>query len=101
MSSPGDPPIRLRLFVAGTAPNSIRALHNARALHDRLAGREVELEIVDVFVEPSRALDEGVLLTPMLVLVVEAGQSGTARQVVGSLEDHDAVLAALGLAGPP
>jgi len=62
-------PFRFRLYVAGDAANSLQAITNLRALcREHLAERH-EIEIIDVFREPKRAMAEGVLLTPMLVRV--------------------------------
>jgi circadian clock protein KaiB len=86
---------RLRLFVAGDGPNSVRALANLTALCDRhLRGRH-EIEVVDVLREPHRALSEGVYLTPTLVKL----SPHPVRRVVGSLSDSAPVLVALGLGG--
>jgi circadian clock protein KaiB len=86
---------RLRLFVAGDGPNSVRALANLTELCDRhLRGRH-EIEVVDVLREPQRALSEGVYLTPTLVKV----SPDPVRRVVGSLSESRPVLEALGLAG--
>ena len=40
--------LRLRLYVAGDAPNSVAALANLRLALAELAPRGVELEIIDV-----------------------------------------------------
>jgi circadian clock protein KaiB len=86
---------RLRLFVAGDGPNSVRALLNLTELCDRhLRGRH-EIEVVDVLLEPQRALSEGVYLTPTLVKV----SPDPVRRIVGSLSESRPVLEALGLAG--
>lgn len=85
--------IRLLLFIAGSAPNSARALMNVRAIRERLGRASVELEVVDVFADPQRALGAGVVVTPMLV--VASGSSS--RAVVGTLDDVPLVLATLGL----
>lgn len=88
----------LRLYVAGNGPNSDRARTNLRDLCDRHLPDGYSLEIVDVFDDPGRALAEGVLLTPMLVIA----SAQPPRRVLGSLDEPNVVLAALGLqAGIP
>ena len=88
----------LRLYVAGHGPNSVRARANLRDLCDRHLPDGYSLEIVDVFDDPGRALAEGVLLTPMLVIA----SAQPPRRVLGSLDEPHVVLAALGLqAGSP
>ncbi len=84
---------KFRLYIAGDAPNSLRALANLRALcHQHLPERH-EIEVVDVLLAPERALAEQVYLTPTLVRL----SPGPNRKIVGSLSDITPVLEALGL----
>jgi circadian clock protein KaiB len=88
-----SPHFKFRLYVAGGSPNSAKAIANLQALcHEILNGRH-EIEVVDVLKEPHRALDDGVLLTPMLVKLSPAPIS----KIIGSLNDRQPVLQALGL----
>ena len=71
-----------RLFVAGDARNSAQAVVNLDGLcREHLAGRH-KIEIVDVFREPQRALDEGIFMTPTLV---KLAPSPAPVRIVGSL----------------
>jgi len=80
-----------RLYVAGQSANSNLALVNLRALCERhLAGRH-EIEVIDVFTEPERALADGVMMTPTLVLTAFTPP----RVIVGNLSRADVVLRAL------
>lgn len=87
--------LSLRLYVAGQAPNSVAAINNLRILFPggKAAGRTVEIEIVDVLLEPMRGLRDGIILSPTLVRL----SPPPARRVVGNLSDHAAVLLALGV----
>ena len=85
---------RFRLYVAGTAVNSTQALGNLTLLcESRLAGQHV-IEVVDVFVDPRRALDDGIFMTPALLKL----EPPPVRTIVGNLSRTQEVLAALGLA---
>jgi len=85
--------IALRLYVAGESANSRQAIANLKALCDtHLDGRHT-VEIVDVFLNPERALEDGVFLTPMLL----AHAGNPPRRIVGNLSDSRVVLQALGL----
>ncbi len=86
-------PLVLRLYVAGAAPLSRRATQNLKALIARPKEGVVHLEVVDVLVEPSRAIQDGVLVTPMLVKASPAPK----QVVIGDLSDIEAVRKALGL----
>lgn len=93
MSEP-PPLLRLRLWIAGDAPNSLLASANLRAA---LTGREgrVELEVLDVFRAPEQALRDRVLLTPMLIRLAP----GPERKVVGTLADPRLLAELLALDG--
>lgn len=86
-----SPAIRLRLYVAGSAPNSAAALRNLQRIRDELGGECCEVEIVDVSQAPGRAREDGILLTPALLCLAPRQ-----AMVVGNLSDTAAVLAALG-----
>lgn len=89
-------PYRFRLYVVGGLPNSVRARENLEAIcREHLAGNH-EIEVVDFMDEPARALADGVIVTPTLMLLAPGPQ----RTVVGTLADHDAVARALELPRP-
>jgi circadian clock protein KaiB len=91
----GRAKFRFRLYVAGNAPNSTQAIANLTALcRDKLANR-CEIEVVDVFREPDRALADGVFMTPTLYKLAPI----PTRKIVGTLSRTQPVLDALGLEG--
>ena len=83
----------MRLYVAGRAPNSVKAIANLEAICRRHLHDGYKLEIVDVCEHPHRALTDGILVTPSLTKV----SPGPAANVIGNLSDTGSVLAALGL----
>ena len=87
------PHYKFRLYIAGSSPNSAKAITNLHALCDEILHNRHEIEVVDVLKEPLRALEDGVLLTPLLVKLSPAPIS----KVIGSLNDRQPVLQALGL----
>ena len=84
-----------RLYVAGSAPNSLQAIDNLAHLCETYLPDCHEVEIVDVSVDPQRALDESIFLTPTLLKVSPL----PAYRIVGTLSNTDPVLQILGL-GP-
>lgn len=86
--------LRLRLFVAGDAPNSIAAMHNLRAMLAAYPSANVELEVIDVLKHPEIGLRENVLVTPTMVKL----EPLPVRRIIGNLKDTDALHAVLGLA---
>jgi circadian clock protein KaiB len=86
------PRLRLRLYVAGNAPNSIRAIENARAICAVHFPATHELEIVDLLEHPQRALADRIIVTPTLIRLSPL----PAQRVIGNLSDARQVLLALG-----
>ena len=87
------PLYKFRLYVAGDALNSSQALANLNELcRLHLDGRH-QIDVVDVFEEPRRALADGVLMTPTLV---KLGPTPV-RTIIGTLGKTRLVLQALGL----
>ena len=88
---------RLRLYTAGGTQNSAQAIANLTALcREHLPDRH-EIEVVDVFRDPKRALADGIYMTPTLVKFAPR----PTRRIVGTLGQTQMVLQALGLATPP
>lgn len=81
------------LYVAGGAPNSVKAIANLEAICQRYLRDGYKLEIVDVCEHPLRALSDRVLVTPSLTKL----SPGPSSSVIGNLSDTGSVLAALGL----
>lgn len=85
--------IKLRLYVAGGAPNSVRAIANLGAICKQHVDCIFKLEVIDVLKFPLRALADGVLVTPHLAKLSPA----PAARIVGNLSNRATVLAALGI----
>ena len=85
------PAIRLRLYVAGNAPNSVRAIANCRAICDEHFASGHELEIVDLLEHPRRAVADGIIVTPTLLKLLPL----PVQRVIGSLSDTNQVLLTL------
>ena len=84
---------KFRLYVAGDAQNSAQAIANLTTLcREHLPDRH-EIEVVDVFEEPKRALADGILMTPTLVKLGPM----PVRRIVGNLSQIVPVMQVLGL----
>jgi len=85
--------VKFQLFVAADSQNSTQARANLQALcRQYLPGRH-EIEIVDVFLDPNRALAENIRMTPTLLKV----SPRPARRIIGTLSQTQRVLDTLGL----
>jgi circadian clock protein KaiB len=85
--------LKFRLYIAGDAQNSALALANLTALCRTHLPDRHHIEIVDVFREPARALEDGIFMTPTLLRLVPTPQ----RRIVGALSEAQIVMQALGL----
>ena len=94
MSRPAQ--FKFRLYVAGDGPNSAQAVANLNALCQECLPERHEIEVIDVLREQTRALADGVMLTPLLVKLSPA----PVRKITGTLSLREPVLQALGLPAP-
>ena len=84
-----------RLYIAGDAHNSVQAVGNlSRFCRKYLPGRH-QIEIVDVFRDPRRALTDGIFMTPALVKLAP----WPSCRIIGTLSEAHILLQALELDG--
>ena len=91
------PNYKFRLYVAGDAHNSTQALANIKSLCKAHLALRHQIEIVNVFREPERALADGIFMTPTLVKIAPA----PVQRIVGTLSQRQTLLIALGLEAEP
>lgn len=87
-------PHRFRLYIAGNALNSTLAGDNLVAFCREYLPGAHEIEVIDIFRDPKRALQDGIFLTPTLLTVAPL----PLRRIVGTLSDTEVLCAALGVA---
>jgi circadian clock protein KaiB len=78
----------LRLFVAGTAPRSLRAVESLRRICETHIPGRYELEIVDIYQQPDLAERDGILAAPSLLKVSPLPE----RRLSGDLLDEARLL---------
>ena len=84
---------KFRLYIAGDTPNSAQAVANLKMICRVNLPDRHEIEIVDVFREPKRALAAGIFMTPTLVKLSPL----PVKTIVGTLTQTETVLQALEL----
>jgi circadian clock protein KaiB len=84
---------KFRLYVADHTPNSALALTNLTAICRAYLPDRYEIEVVDVFRKPKRAVDDQIFMTPALVRLAPL----PLVQLVGTLSQTQETLKALGL----
>jgi circadian clock protein KaiB len=84
---------KFQLYVAADSLNSVQATANLGALCQTYLPGRFEIEIVDVFRQPLRALAEDIRMTPTLLKI----SPRPARRIIGTLSQTQRVLDTLGL----
>jgi circadian clock protein KaiB len=87
------PKIKLRLFITGQTPRSLRAIANLRRISEEQFGARYQIVVVDVLEHPEWAEQEKILATPTLIKELPP----PIRRVIGDLSDTEKVLLALEL----
>ena len=92
-SEPSDGPYVMRLYISGMTPRSRRAVANIKAICEgHLSGR-YDLEVIDIYQQPSLAISEQIIAAPTLIKELPP----PLRRLIGDLSDDEKVLVALGL----
>jgi circadian clock protein KaiB len=85
---------KFRLYVADDSQNSAQALANLNAMCEQhLAGR-YEIDVVDVFLEPARAMADDIRMTPTLIKLSPA----PVQRIIGTLDQLERVQQILNVA---
>src|SRR5512133_3258787 len=83
----------LRLYVAGVTPRSQEAIRTVKAVCDEhLAGR-YDLEVIDIYQQPTLAKDEQIVAVPTLIKKLPI----PLRKVIGSMASIERLLVGLDL----
>lgn len=90
---PGGDHYLLRLYVTGSTPNSLKAVANIKSLCEEVLCGRYEMEVVDIYQDPSLASEDQVVAIPTLVKAAPPPR----RRLVGDMSSRERVLAGLGL----
>ncbi len=83
----------LQLFVAGILPNSKRAIINIKAICEKHLEGRYELEVIDIYQQPTLAITEDILAIPLLIKKFPKPEG----RFIGDLSDTEKVLEGLNL----
>jgi circadian clock protein KaiB len=86
----------LRLYVTGMTARATRAIQNVRAICDEHLKGRYDLEVVDVYQQPSLAKDEQIIAAPTLIKKLPL----PLRRIIGDMSRRDRVLLGLDLVRP-
>jgi circadian clock protein KaiB len=87
------PMFRFRMYITGDTQNSLEAVANLTSICLSYLPDRHEIELVDISLDPRRALTDGIFMTPTLIKLAPA----PTRMIVGTLSKRTPVIQALGL----
>lgn len=83
----------LQLYIAGMSDNSARAIQNITRLCDQYPENRIDLEIIDIYKDPSLAETQKIVFSPSLIRQFPLPQ----KILIGDLSDTKKVLLGLGI----
>lgn len=84
---------KLRLYVAGQSPKSIRALANLKIVCEQHLKGHYQIEVIDILENPQMARGDQIVAVPTLIRKLVQ----PVRQIIGDLSNTDRVLVGLAL----
>lgn len=84
---------RLRLYIAGATPKSLRALTQVRQVCDEYLQGRYELEVIDLYQQPTLAEGEQIIAVPTLIKKLPL----PLRRIIGDLSKTERLLVGLDL----
>jgi circadian clock protein KaiB len=86
---------QLRLYITGTTVRSSQAISNIRALCDEFLPGHYDLEVIDIYQQPTAAAQEQIIAAPTLVKELPVPP----RRLIGDLSDRNKIIVGLNLSG--
>jgi len=83
----------LRLFVTGQTPRSIRSVENLRRICEQHLPGRYDLEVVDIYQQPSLASENQIIAAPTLIKKLPL----PLRRLVGDFSNNERVIVGLDL----
>ncbi|HUR21124.1 MAG TPA: circadian clock protein KaiB [Vicinamibacterales bacterium] len=83
----------LRLYVTGMTPRSVRAVENVRTICEQHLHGRYDLEVIDIYQQPTLAEGEQIIATPTLIKKLPL----PLRKVIGDMSSTERVLIGLDL----
>src|SRR5580693_2135469 len=85
--------IILRLYIIGMSENSIRAIQNITQLCEQYLTGRFDLEIIDIYKNPSVAEEQKIVFSPSLIRQLPLPK----KTFIGDLSDTKKVILGLGI----
>ena len=86
---------QLRLYITGTTARSTQAIANIRSLCEEFLTGHYDLEVIDIYQQPTEAAKEQIIAAPTLIKELP----NPPRRLIGDLSDRGKVIIGLNLTG--
>ncbi|MBI4187673.1 MAG: thiol-disulfide isomerase [Chloroflexi bacterium] len=83
----------LKLYITGMTPRSQEALRNIKKIMRDNFGDNYELEVIDIYQQPTLAKDDQIIAVPTLIKKLPA----PLRRLIGNLSQEDRIILGLDL----
>lgn len=83
----------LQLYITGMSDNSIRAIQNITRLCDQYPENRFDLEIIDIYKDPSLAEKQKIIFSPSLIRQFPLPK----KTFIGDLSDTKKIILGLGI----
>ena len=83
----------LKLYITGMTPRSQEALRNIKKIMHENFGDNYELEVIDIYQQPTLAKDDQIIAVPTLIKKLPA----PLRRLIGDLSQEDRIILGLDL----
>jgi circadian clock protein KaiB len=87
----------LRLYITGITPRSTRALQNIMKICEEKLNGRYELEVIDIYQQPTLARDDQIIAAPTLIKKLPL----PLRKLIGDMSDKERILLGLDLRQKP
>jgi circadian clock protein KaiB len=84
---------QLRLYITGTTARSSQAISNIRSLCEEFLRGNYDLEVIDIYQQPTEAAKEQIIAAPTLIKQLP----NPPKRLIGDLSDRDRVMVGLSL----
>ncbi len=91
MNSSEYPEYKLKLFIAGITPGSIRAIENVKDLCNKYIDGKYDLEVIDIFQQRSKVKDMDIIAVPTLIRTSPEPE----RRIIGDMTDIKEIISVM------
>lgn len=85
------PNYKLKLFIAGITPGSIRAIENVKDLCNSYLAGKYDLEVIDIYQQRHMIKEMNIIAVPTLIRILPEPE----RRIIGDMTDKKEIIAVM------